>query len=389
VQLTSNRPDLIGINAQKLSLSESYHAAGSSQYVYHLLEELRRLDGPESFLAYVRNAHVPASFANRPHFRTLPSGSPTDHPLARIAWEQAIFPRLLRHDGVTLLHGAINALPVMWRGKSIATILDLTFLRLPEAFNRSNRLYLAWMVRFAARHANRIITISEATRRDVMRLLGVDGERVHRVYCGVDPRFHPMVSRADLEGFRSRNGLPERFILFLATLEPRKNVTRLIDAYVEMRRLGVTHVPLVLAGGPGWQSEEIYAHAARADLGDNLRFAGYVPGADLPLWYNAADLFVYPSQYEGFGLPVLEALACGTPVITSNGSSLPEVAGEAAILVSPLDSHALAEAMVLALEDTQVKAKLSEAGPRQASKFSWARMAEETLGVYRRVLQDA
>ena len=143
--------------------------------------------------------------------------------------------------------------------------------------------------------------------------------------------------------------------------------------------------PLVLAGGRGWGERAVLEAADRADLGSGIRFAGWVPEDEIPLWYNAADLFVYPSEYEGFGLPALEALACGTPVVTSNRSSLPEVVGDAAVLVDPLDSQSIAEGIARALQDSALRSRLSQAGPAQARRFSWRRMAEETLAVYRSV----
>jgi glycosyltransferase involved in cell wall biosynthesis len=163
----------------------------------------------------------------------------------------------------------------------------------------------------------------------------------------------------------------------------------LLDAYAEIRRRGITAWPLVLAGGRGWRDDAILEHAGRLGLGDAIRFTGFVPEEEIPLWYNAADFFVYPSAYEGFGLPPLEALACGTPVVASNRSSLPEVLGDAAVLVDPGDTSAIADGMQRMLEDDSLRSRLSSMGPRRASAFSWRRMAEETLEVYRSVASDA
>lgn len=336
----------------------------------------------------MRDAHVPKEFAATPHFAPRPVRWPTDHPAARIAWEQFVFPRDLRHDGVTLLHGPINALPVAWHGKAVATILDLTFLRMPDAFNRSNRAYLAWMVRFVARRADAIIAISEATRRDAIQMLGADPHRVHRVYCGVEERFHPR-STSELAEFRSVRGLPERFILYLGTLEPRKNLVRLIEAYARLRRRNAVTMPLVVAGASGWGHHQVFARAAELGVGDDVQFVGFVPENEKPLWYNAADFFVYPSLFEGFGLPVLEALACGTPVVTSNRSSLPEIVGEAAVMVDPTSTTAIAEGIQRVIEDSALRRRLSDLGPPQASQFTWKRMASETQAVYRGVLGDS
>jgi glycosyltransferase involved in cell wall biosynthesis len=305
--------------------------------------------------------------------------------MTRIAWEQLALPRLLHHDHVTVLHGAVDALPLLWRGRSVVTIFDLTFLRLPSAFNRANRTYLKWAVRFAAHAADKVIAISEATRQDVIGLLRVDPQRVRRVYCGVDPRFRPLGSSAEVTDLRRAWGLDSGFILYLGTIEPRKNLPRLIDGYAMLRRRGATNLPLVLAGGRGWGQSDLHEQAARAGVADDVRLIGFVPDREIPLWYNAADLFVYLSEYEGFGLPPLEALACGTPVVTSNRSSLPEVVGEAAMLVDPTDAHAIADAIQRVLDDRDLRSQLADAGPDQASQFTWRAMAEQTLDVYRAV----
>ncbi len=372
-----------------LSASQSYHAAGSTRYTFNLLRELRALGAPERFIAYFNEAHAPAELAPTPGFKTRATKWPTQRATARIAWEQLVLPRQLHHDHVTVLHGAVNALPLLWRGRSVVTILDLTFLRLPEAFNRGNRTYLRWMASYSAHRADRVIAISEATRQDVIGLLRVDPRRVQRVYCGVDARFRPLGASAEVEELRRRWGLQTGFILYLGTIEPRKNLARLIDAYAELRHRGATDRPLVLAGGRGWGEAAIIERAGQVGLADEVRFVGFVPEAEIPLWYNAADLFVYLSEYEGFGLPPLEALACGTPVVASNRPSLPEVVGEAGVLVDPTDTGAIADAMQRVLDDTALRSRLADAGPRQASHFTWRETAEQTLAVYRDVSSRA
>jgi glycosyltransferase involved in cell wall biosynthesis len=323
--------------------------------------------------------------ASTARFQLKTTHFPTERAAARILWEQFVLPRHLRQDGVSLHHGTVNALPVAWRGPSVVTILDLTFLRMPQAFNLGNRMYLGWAVRYAARNADRIITISEATRRDVIRLLRVPPQRVKRVYCGVDERFKPMRDGRAIAAFREKRRLPDNFILYLGTLEPRKNVARLVQAYATLRRRETTSYPLVLAGGRGWGEAAIFAEIERSGYADDIRYVGYVPEEDMTLWYNAATLFVYPSEYEGFGLPPLEALACGTPVVASNASSLPEVMGDAGILVDPKDPDAIADGIQRVLEDETLRNQLANRAPSRASAFTWQQMATETLAIYRDV----
>jgi glycosyltransferase involved in cell wall biosynthesis len=206
------------------------------------------------------------------------------------------------------------------------------------------------------------------------------------VYCGVDERFHPR-DPAVVAAFRREKHLPERFILFLGTLEPRKNVVSLLEAYARLVASdGGAWPVLVVAGAKGWFYKKIFATVERLNLADKVLFPGYVPEKEKPLWYNAAETFVYPSLFEGFGLPPLEAMACGTPVIVSDTSSLPEVVGEAGIRVPPDDVVALAEAMAATLDDSAARAEWRKRGLARAARFSWHKTAQQTVCVYERAL---
>lgn len=378
----------IAINAQLISTSHSYRSAGISHYLFSLLREIKALEPPEEILVYLGAGALPTELAPAQRFRPIPSRLPTHRPLTRIAWEQLVLPRLLQRERVDLLHVGTHALPLAWPGPTVLTIYDLSFMLFPAVFRRANRAYLTWMVHQAARRAERVFAISDSTANDVHRLLGVPADRIVRVYGGVDTRFGPIEDEEVLADFRRSHGLPERFSLYLGTIEPRKNLVRLIDAHARLGQSGTRDCPLVLAGAPGPGHQAIEAHAAQVGLGDSIRFTGYVPESEKPLWYNAARLFVYPSLYEGFGLPVLEALACGTPVVAADRSSLPEVVGDAGMLVNPESVEQIAEAMQQVLEDERLRERLAMQGPRQASQFSWRRAAEETLSTYRAVLDS-
>jgi glycosyltransferase involved in cell wall biosynthesis len=265
------------------------------------------------------------------------------------------------------------------------TIHDLSFLFYPRSFRVVNRLYLRLLTRLSVQRAGRVLAVSASTRRDVIRYYGVPAEKVDVVYNGVDPAFEPLPGD-QVAVFRARQGLPDRFILFVGTLEPRKNVARLIRAYAQLPR---SRPPLLLVGGKGWFYEDIFRLVEEMDLSADVHFVGYVPAEDLPLWYNAADLFVYPSLYEGFGLPPLEAMACGTPVVASTSSSLPEVVGDAGLLVDPADTAGLAAALQAGVSDAGVRARLRQAGPERARQFSWQATARETVDSYRRALAPA
>ncbi|HLI28990.1 MAG TPA: glycosyltransferase family 1 protein [Chloroflexota bacterium] len=374
----------IGLNAQLLDFTPTYRSGGISRYIYHLLVALRELDGPERFTAFVSQLPADPALAPTSRFRLHAVGLPTRRPPVRIFWEQCLQPAALRRAGVDLLHALAFALPLCWRGPAVVSFMDLSFLRYPRAFNRANRVYLATMARAAVRRADHLLAISESTRQDLIHLLGATPGRVTVTYCGVDPAFRPLAG-AEVAAFRARYGLPPGYILYVGTLEPRKNVPRLLDAYAVLRRLRGGAPPLVLVGARGWRRVGIEARVARLGLEGQVRWLGYLPPPELPLCYNAAGLFVYPSLYEGFGLPPLEALACGTPVVTANTSSLPEAVGDAALTVDPHDVAALAEAMARVLDDCGLRARLRAAGPAWASRFTWRQTAEQTRGVYRRL----
>jgi glycosyltransferase involved in cell wall biosynthesis len=258
----------------------------------------------------------------------------------------------------------------------------LSFMLYPEAFNRPNARYLQHFTMLSVRRADRVIAVSESTKGDVVRLLGVAPEKVAVVYHGVENEFRPLDQGAEMDEFRARVRLPERFILCFGTLEPRKNLATLIAAYALLRKESRLPHKLVIAGGKGWRFEHVFAAVDEAGLQDDVLFPGYVPSDEQPMWYNAAEVFAYPSLYEGFGFPPLEALACGTPVVASNRSSLPEVVGDAGLLVDPLDAVELAEALRRVLTDGGLRQELVARGLARAQSFSWSRAARETVEVY-------
>jgi glycosyltransferase involved in cell wall biosynthesis len=286
--------------------------------------------------------------------------------------------------GATVFHASDQFLHAPPGAATVLTIHDLTTVVHPEWHVEENRRRHAAKGRFAATRAHHIIADSEATRTDVVRHLGVPPERVTVVHLGYDERFRPL-DAASVAGVLWRYGLRAGgYILSLGTLEPRKNYERLIEAYARLaaEHLGAEAPPLVIAGGNGWQYEPIRAAPARCGVERSVRFLGRVPDEDLPALVAGAALFVYPSLYEGFGLPPLEALAAGVPVVTSNSSSLPEVVGDAALLCDPLDPADIARHMAAPLSDDRLAARLRDSGPLRAARFSWRRTARETLAVY-------
>jgi len=372
----------IGLNAHLLSLSQSYRGAGISWYIINLLKNLAQ-NSPEQFKysAFLADRAFTGQAAGlRLNFSRLP----TQRPVVRIFWEQVVQPLALRRAGVDLLHALAFVAPAVASCPYVVTVYDLSFERYPEAFRPFNRWYLHNFTRRAVKHAQAIITISESTRQDVINFMAAPPERVHTIYCGVDASFTPLPP-AQVDAFKSARQLPAQFVLFLGTLEPRKNIDGLILAYAHWRNQQPAAPPLVVAGGKGWYYQHIFNLVESLNLTDFVRFPGYVPQEELPLWYNAATMFVYPSHFEGFGLPVLEAMACGTPVITSTASSLPEVAGNAARLVNPANPHELAAAMAQVFSQPDLQREMSAQGLAQATQFSWQTTAQKTVALYQKV----
>ncbi|MFQ5855093.1 MAG: glycosyltransferase family 4 protein [Anaerolineae bacterium] len=370
----------IAINAHLLSMSDSYRGAGIHRYIRALLEHLPQVSH-HRITAYLGDPRAGDMTWHGVDSRLAPF--PTVSPPARVLWEQLFQPAHLVRENVNLLHGPAYALPLICPTRSAVTVHDLSFFLYPQTFNRGNRLYLKLMTRLAVRRADAVITVSKHTRQDVIRLLDVPAGRVHTVPNGIDQLFYPLPAH-EVQAFREVHQLPERFILCISTIEPRKNLTTLIRAYAA---LGEIEHRLVIGGGRGWQYESVFALVDELGLNNRVWLPGFVRHEELPYWYNAADAFVFPSIYEGFGLPPLEAMACGTPVIVSNTSSLPEVVGSAGLLVDPTDVNALAEAIHRVLTDDTLAPSMAAKGLARAERFSWKASAERTVAVYDSVLR--
>lgn len=286
-----------------------------------------------------------------------------------------------------LFHATDHLLPPLRRIPTVFTVHDLAFLVHPDTHLPSNRVFLQLMVPRFLRRATAIIADSEATRRDVLRYYAPPPEKVHVVHLGVEPAFQPVDPDAARAVVARQYALTPPYLLFVGTLEPRKNLRGLLIAYRRLlSELGPALPPLIVAGAPGWWHEESYRAVERLGLTQHVRFVGRVAERDLPALYGAATAFLYPSLYEGFGLPPLEALACGTAVICSNRASLPEVVGDAAVQVDPINIAELATALRRVLSDANLRAELRARGLARAAQFTWARTASATVDVYRQVL---
>jgi glycosyltransferase involved in cell wall biosynthesis len=370
----------VAINAHLLSGQAWYRSAGVHQYIYHLLRHLEEVDDGLRYTVLLGEGELPPDVA----LAACQSRWPTSRASVRVLWEQLAQPWVLRRMKADLVHGPVFIAPVFTSCPSVITIHDLSFIRFPRMFRPANRFYLTVLTRLSARRARRIIAVSAHAAAESAQLLDVPSERIDVVYHGVGPTFRPLPSDT-IASFRQRQGLPDKFVLFVGTLEPRKNLVRLVEAFAHVQD---DQVGLVLAGGKGWLYDELFAKVETLDLEGKVVFPGYVMSEELPLWYNAAIALAYPSVYEGFGLPVLEAQACGTPVLTSNVSSLPEAAGSAALVVDPYDVEALAIGINQILTDESLRLELRAHGLTHAQEFTWPRTALETARIYKRALTE-
>lgn len=361
--------------------------AGIGRYARQMTRALLELDRENEYVLFVPSASPEASRASESAIVGQANVSLARLPLSERALV-ALWHRLRVPVPVELFSGRLDvfhspdfALAPVLRARTLVTVHDLSFRRVPECFKPALLSYLNRVVPRSVARADIVLADSESTRNDAIELLRLAPERVFVVYAGVDSRFRRVTDQGLLEDVRSRYSLPGRFVLSVGTLQPRKNYVRLIEAF--SRLSGVEDVRLVISGARGWLYEEIYRRVEELGLSSRVLFPGYVAEADLPALYSLSEVFAFPSLYEGFGLPPLEAMACGTPVVVSRASSLPEVVGNAGCLVDPLSVEEIAGTLQALLDSPARRADLAEQGVAQAARFTWSEAARVLLGLYR------
>lgn len=364
--------------------------AGIGRYTRNLIRALAELDFQNRYTLFLAGGwgvgdglgDWPSNF----HMRSVALSDRWMH----ILWQRLRLPVPIQviTGRLDLYHSPDFVLPPTGRTPAILTVHDLSFLRVPQFFVAGFKEYLQRAVSRAVKNACHILADSESTRRDLIELMEVSSERTSVLYPGVEPRFRPILNVELLDSVRARYALPERFILGLSTLQPRKNFDGLIRSFHQLLKLRrtepeVENLHLVIGGSRGWMYEDTLALVKDLRLEARVHFIGFVADQDLPILYSLALMFAFPSWYEGFGLPALEAMACGTPVVAANNSSLPEVVGEAGIMIDAGDTEALSEALADLLCDDHLRSRLVAAGYEQARRFTWKAAAERLLGVYR------
>jgi glycosyltransferase involved in cell wall biosynthesis len=362
---------LIGIDASRTVVARR---TGTERYSLEITRALIAAAPGHRFVLYFNQPPPPGLLppGGNVHWRVIPS--PRLWSVGRLSLEMRVRPP-------DVLFVPAHSLPPLAPSASVATVHDLGYLKFPGEHPRATRLLRDAANRWSAARARRVVAISAATKVDLVRHYRTPPEKVSVVRHGHDPAFRPIHDPDQLDAVRARHGLDGPYILFVGTLQPRKNLERLLQAFDRVvGRLGQP-LTLVLAGGIGWQEGRLQRALMSLSAPDRVRVLGYVPDADLPALMNGALALAFPSLYEGFGLPPLEAMACGTPVLASNTSSLPEVVGDAGLLVDPLDVEAIATGLERLARDAELRRDLAERGLARAAGFTWERAARETLDI--------
>ena len=364
----------IGIDARKL------HDFGIGTYIRNLLRQLARLDRDSEFVILCQPGDCETIASLGGNFRPLPETA-RNYSIA----EQLRVPLALKRERVTLFHAPHYVLPPLVRCRSVVTIHDCIHLMFPQYLpNRLALTYARTSIRLAAKRATRVLTVSESSKRDILRFVDLPPEKIDVIYNAFDERFGVEPREEDVVRVKERYQLHDEFVLYAGNVKPHKNLERLITAFHLVRQRGLDHLKLVLIGDDISKYAALRRAVHRYQLHRYVRFLGYLPEETLAVMYRLSGVFVFPSLYEGFGLPPLEAMASGTPVVTSNVSSLPEVAGNAAMLVDPYDPDALADAMLRVLTDESLRQDLRRRGLERARQFSW----EQSVGRIRRIYDE-
>ncbi|MBN1565868.1 MAG: glycosyltransferase family 4 protein [Anaerolineae bacterium] len=366
----------VGIEVSAMNVNQ----AGTGIYVGQLLSALHKLEQPGAFSIQTFSSFLKRFMGNRKTFRTRLGTLYHD-----LAWNQLLLPINVARSDVDVFHLPANIGPVFCSRPTVASILDMSLFRYPDYFTPWHRRTSSVLIPITAKNAQVIITISEFSKSELVDVLGISPNKIEVTYLGASDIFGP-TDPTIVEQTRRKFGL-DQFMVVVCTLEPRKNIKRLVQAYSLLKARGITHT-LVHIGAKGWYYDNVLTEIERLKITDSVQFLGYVSFEDLNALYSAASVAVYPSLYEGFGLPVLEAMQCGCPVVTSNAASLPEVVGTKGIMVDPYDVDALADAIYTVLTNPEQASTMRQNGFERAQLFSWEACAQKTIQAYKKALKD-
>jgi glycosyltransferase involved in cell wall biosynthesis len=355
---------VIGIDGSRLTVSER---TGTETYSYQLLQAIDVVNTGEPIRVYLNADHPSSPLPSSYEYVGMPFPRFWTH--GRLSWEM-----VRRPPGVLFVPSHVVPL---WHPRTVVTIHDLGYLHEPDSHPTAQRRMLEWTTRWSCRAATKIIAISNSTKHDLVTRYGVSNDKIRVIHHGIEPSFRK-ATPPEIARVRRHYELPDNYVLFVGTVQPRKNIARIAAAMTRLEASGLPH-KLVVAGKVGWFGEEVEQAIAALDRPDLVLRLGYVAPGDLAALYSGADSFCFPSMHEGFGLPILEAMACEVPVIVSDRGSLPEIARDAAVVVDPSSVDQIAEALVRVLTSSAERARLVEAGTRRVRNFSWTASASETL----------
>lgn len=355
----------IGIDVQ----TTKGQPTGFGFYVVNLVKALKKVADSDSLVTYSPAEDIDLSTPQR------------------WWWDQVTLPAMARKSKLDVFHQPAFSVPVFYKGCCVVTIHDVISMLRGDIPFFSRQYYAKWMP-YSYKFADHIITISDHSKRDIIKYLGISEKKITVIYEAVDETYSEKISQGQIDTVLKKYHINGPYILNIGTINPRKNLEFLVRVFAEVKhRTGCEH-KLVLTGKKGWHYNQLFQLVGDLHLGDDVIFTGYVNESDKPAFYHGATIFVFPSLYEGFGLPPLEAMTCGVPTISSNVSSLPEVIGDGGISLPPTDEAAWVEAITRLLKDKKEREKMVELGHIQAAKFSWEKCAKETLAVYHSVLDE-
>jgi len=374
----------IGIDATSIPKDKT----GVGVYLINLIEEISKLDYNNKYYIFVQNDDIDEFRVDNDNFTIVSINSKIYRKtFFRLFWEQFELPLKLKQLNIDVLHSPHYTTPLFTKIKKIVTFHDMTFYITPEVHTFFKRTLFKLYMLVSSKFADKILTVSKSTSNDVQNILNVKPEKITVTYNAKSYIYRPIDDSSKIETVKNKYNISNKYILFVGTLEPRKNIKNLIMAFNKYKKNNKSKIKLVIVGKKGWMYEEIFEIVKTKKLENEVIFTGFVDLEDLPFLYNGAEAFIYPSIYEGFGIPVLEAMSCGTPVVTSNISSMPEIIGDAGLTINPKDSNELFQAIKTLLINKDLRKKYGKKGLERSRKFTWKNCAKITLATYEEVFK--
>ena len=362
---------------------------GVGVYLVNLINELSNIDYNNDYYIFVQSDDADSFNIDKANFNfIIIDSNKYRKTILRLLWEQLILPKKLKRYNIDILHSPHYTAPIFSKVSKVITFHDMTFYTLPQVHTFFKRLLFKTYMKISSKIADKILTVSKSTAKDVQKILKVNSDKICVTYNAKKDIYRPINDKKKIKEICLKYKISNDYILFVGTLEPRKNIKTLIKSYSKLIDEINKDIKLVIVGKKGWMYKEIFKLIKYLEIEEKVIFTGFADLDDLPYLYNGAEMFVYPSIYEGFGIPVLESISCGVPTITSNVSSMPEVIGNAGITIDPTDIIELKNSMKKIIKNDNLKKKLKNLGIKQSKKFTWENCAINTLEVYQKVQSE-